>query len=137
MKSDRESGFSLIELIVVLVLLGALVAVVAPNLMTRGGDAKSDVARLGLSRLEGSLDMFYFDVGRYPTTREGLEALVMDPDAASWRGPYLKSRRSLIDPWGKQFQYRSPGENGDYDLWSTGADGLPGGEGNNADVTSW
>jgi len=105
MRDVREAGFSLIELIVVLVLLGILAAAIAPNLVKRGGQMKNKAGDVALSTIEGSLDLFFFDVGRYPTNQEGLEALLENPQVENWQGPYLKKSSALKDPWGKPFQY--------------------------------
>ena len=103
------------------------------------GGAKSEAAEIQLEKLGGVLDLYRLEVGVYPTTAEGLTALVDRPAAAapSWNGPYLKNRDALTDPWGRPYQYRAPGDHGDYDIWSLGADGKPGGEGENRDVASW
>ena len=135
--TEVERGFSLIELIVVLVILGLLATVVGPRVMDRLGKGKSDIAKLQVDQLEGALGLFRFDVGRYPTTNEGLQGLIDTAGVQNWSGPYLDKRTLPKDPWGREYQYRAPGQNGDFDLWSWGADGTQGGEDDNADVTSW
>jgi len=131
-------GFSLIELIVVLVILGLLATVVGPRVMQRLSQGKTEIAKLQIDQLDGALGLFRFDVGRYPTTAESLQALVDNPSGVqNWSGPYLDKKSLPKDPWGREYQYRSPGQNGDYDLWSYGADGVEGGEGENMDVVSW
>lgn len=133
-----EGGFSLIELIVVLVILGLLATVVGPRVMDRLGRGKIEIARLQIDQLEGALGLFRFDVGRYPTSSEGMQILIEDRGGIqNWSGPYLDKKTLPKDPWGREYQYRSPGQNGDFDLWSLGADGTEGGEGDNIDVTSW
>jgi len=132
-----ERGFSLIELIVVLVILGLLATVVGPKVIERLSQGKTEIAKLQIDRLEGGLGLFRFDVGRYPTTAEGLRALVENPGVDNWSGPYLDKTTIPRDPWGREYQYRSPGQHGDYDLFSYGADGVEGGDGENADVSSW
>ncbi len=132
-----QRGFTLIELLVVMVILGLLAALVAPAYMGRERKARYEAAKTQLSMLGLALDHFRLDAGRYPTSEEGLEALREPPSGlSSWDGPYLKKEVPL-DPWGRPFGYRSPGEHGEYDLWSFGADGVPGGEKTNQDIVSW
>ena len=135
--AEVERGFSLIELIVVLVILGLLATVVGPRVMDRLGKGKSEIAKLQIDQLEGALGLFRFDVGRYPTTNEGLQGLIETAGVQNWSGPYLDKRTLPKDPWGREYQYRAPGQYGDFDLWSWGADGTQGGEDDNADVSSW
>ncbi len=135
--SHAERGFSLIELIVVLVILGLLATVVGPRVMDRLGKGKSEIAKLQVDQLEGALGLFRFDVGRYPTTAEGLQGLIQTSGVQNWSGSYLDKRTLPKDPWGREYQYRSPGQYGDFDLWSWGADGTQGGDDDNADVSSW
>lgn len=130
-------GFSLIELIVVLVILGLLATVVGPQVMSRLGKGKVEIAKVQIDQLEGALGLFRFDVGRYPSTAEGMIALNQNPGIQNWSGPYLDKKNLPKDPWGRDYQYRSPGQNGDYDLYSLGADGIEGGDSDNADITSW
>lgn len=136
-KRNRQKGFSLIELIVVLVILGLLATVVGPQVMKRLAQGKAEIAKLQVDQFEGALGLFRFDVGRYPTSSEGLEALLRDSGIENWSGPYLEKSTIPKDPWGRDYEYRSPGQHGDYDLWSHGADGTSGGEDDSADVTSW
>jgi len=137
----KKKAFTLLELLVVLVILGLLASLIAPRIMGRLGTAKRKVAQSQIALLEAALDQYRLDLGHYPTTEEGLEALIVPPedekDRARWRGPYLKKKKIPQDPWGHPYHYRCPGEHGDYDLWSYGADGKPGGEGENADITNW
>ena len=135
-KSER--GFSLIELIVVLVILGLLAAVVGPNIFKHLAQGKEKIAKIQIKEFEGSLQLFSFDVGRFPTGAEGLNALLHNPgNLEAWKGPYLAKSELPKDPWGKDYVYRCPGQHGDYDLFSYGPDGVEGGEGENADITSW
>ncbi|MGC8493397.1 MAG: type II secretion system major pseudopilin GspG, partial [Syntrophobacteraceae bacterium] len=132
----RQEGFTLIELLVVMVILGLLVGLIGLNVFKRLGESKQKAARVQIAMMGDALDAFRLDVGRYPTTDEGLEALYKNPGITGWNGPYLQKDVPL-DPWGKPYIYRCPGEHGDYDLESLGADGQEGGTGENADVTSW
>ncbi len=131
-------GFTLIELLVVLVILGLLAGLVGPQVMKHLGSSKSKTAKLQIEEFSAALDMFRLEHNRYPTTEEGLAALVEQPlGVAGWNGPYLRKRVVPKDPWGRPYRYRSPGESGDYDLYSLGADGTEGGARENADVVSW
>ncbi len=139
MKSrNLQHGFILIELLVVLVILGLLAGLVGPQVLRYTGSAKSDTAKLQIEELGAGLDLFHLEVGRYPTTDEGLKALVEQPAGVStWRGPYLKKKTIPADPWGNDYHYRSPGEQNVYDLYSLGNDNMEGGDGNDADIVSW
>lgn len=137
-RSDRASGFTLLELLVVLAILGLLAAIAVPPLMHYLGQSKTQTARLQVQALSQALDLFRLDVGRYPTQQEGLQSLVVKPsDTDTWDGPYVKKQESLVDPWGFLYHYRIPGEHGEYDLYSLGADNAEGGTGENQDVTNW
>ncbi len=134
----RPNGYTLVELLVVLAILGLLVALAAPRIIKYLGSAKTDTARIQIEKLGGVLDLYRLEIGHYPTDQEGLEALVeRPPQLDAWNGPYLKNRDALTDPWGRPYGYRSPGEHGEYDLYSLGADGKEGGEGEDKDVTNW
>ena len=134
----RERGLTLIELLVVLLILSLIAAFAVPRVMKYLGGAKSDAAAIQVERLGGILDLYRLDMGRYPGTDDGLRALVEAPfEAGRWNGPYLKKENSLIDPWGEPYEYRFPGDHGDYDLFTLGADGREGGDGEDTDVTSW
>ncbi len=137
-QKKNASGFSLIELLVVLVILGLLAAVVAPNVMSKLGGAKSKTTRLQIEELGAALDIFSLEVGRYPSSEEGLKALVTDPgDTTNWNGPYLKKKTIPVDGWNNPYHYKFPGDNGEYDLFSLGADNAEGGEKDNVDINSW
>ena len=130
-------GFTLLELLVVLVIIGLLAGYVAPRYFSQVGKSEVKVAQAQIVALEKALDTYRLDVGRYPTTEQGLDALQARPqNEAKWSGPYLQKAVPL-DPWGKPYQYKAPGEHGDFDLWSFGKDGQPGGTGEAADITSW
>lgn len=133
-----ERGFTLVELLVVLVILGLIAAFVAPRVIKYLGSAKTDAAAIQIERFSGVLDLYRLEVGRYPSSDEGLRALVEQPvGVEKWNGPYIKKADALIDPWGRPYEYQSPGEHGDYDLFTLGADGSEGGEGEDRDITSW
>ena len=137
-RQARRNGFTLVELLVVLVILGLIAGFAAPRVMQYLGSAKSDAATIQLEKLAAVLDLYRLDVGRYPSDQEGLNALVEPPaDAPSWNGPYLRKADAIIDPWGTPYGYRQPGTNGPFDLYSLGADGREGGEGEDRDITSW
>ena len=132
-----QRGFTLIELLVVIIVLGLLVGLVGPRLFGRVGQSKQAAARAQIELLGAALDQYRLDIGSYPNAGQGLDALNRNPNVNNWNGPYLK-KAVPKDPWGNQYKYRCcPGQNGEYDLWSEGADGAPGGDGENADITSW
>ena len=138
----RENGFTLIELMVVVIILGILAGLVVPRIMERPGEAKQTKAKLQIQSLETALKLYKLDSGRYPDTEQGLEALVQIPESGvipnKWReGGYLEKGRLPLDPWGNAFVYLSPGAHGDYDIISYGADGVPGGESEDKDINSW
>ncbi len=136
-KRDKRGGFTLVELLVVLVILSLILGLVGPRVLSYLSDARSKSAGLQIESLSSALDLFYLDTGRYPTTAEGLEALVARvPNADRWNGPYLNQASVPLDPWGNAYEYRSPGDNGPYDIVSLGADGRKGGTGDAADVQS-
>jgi general secretion pathway protein G len=131
----RRAGFTLVELLVVLVILGLLAAVAAPQAMRYLGGARHDAAKLQLQGIATAIDLYRLDVGRYP---EVLAALVQRPTGQErWNGPYLRRAEQLQDPWHRPWRYRLPGERGAYDVFSLGADDRPGGGGEDRDVTSW
>ena len=131
-----EAGWTLMELIVVLVILGMLAAVVGPKVYDKIMESKDQIAKIQVSELESALQIYSFDIGRFPTTAEGLQALVqnMMTGSESWKGPYLSRKEVPKDPWDRPYAYKSPGDNGPYDLYSFGADGV---EGTNDDICSW
>ncbi len=136
-RNDPRSGFTLLELLVVLAILGLLISLVAPAVLNQFGSAKHKVAEQAIGRLTGILDLYRLDIGSYPTTEQGLQALMTKPAGVSgWNGPYTKSDGGLNDPWGHPFQYRNPSQRSgfDYDLFTLGSDGKVGGEGEAADI---
>ena len=137
-RRTRAAGFTLIEMMVVMVIIGLLMGLVAPRFIAQSRKAETKAAKAQIELLGTALDTFRLDVGRYPTTQEGLQALQQRPFGLDrWDGPYLK-KDVPMDPWGRPYYYRSPGDGGrPYDVYSLGADGAPGGDADNRDVTSW
>ncbi len=132
------AGFTLIELMVVLLILAMLTTIAAPRVTKYLGKAKAQAAQTQVAALSAAVDSFVLDVGRPPTDAEGLGSLLSAPaDAPSWDGPYVKKSASLVDPWGRPYRYRSPGRHGEYDLFTLAADDQEGGEGDAADVGNW
>jgi len=138
----NERGFTLIELMVVIVILGILAGLIIPRIMGRPDEARAAKARMQIESMETALKLYKLDNGDYPTTEQGLQALVEPPAVGSmaknWRqGGYLEKGKLPKDPWDRDFIYISPGAHGDFDLSCLGADGEPGGEGKNKDINSW
>jgi general secretion pathway protein G len=132
----NERGFTLIELLVVIIVLGLLVGLVGPRLFGRVAQSKQATAKAQIELLGAGLDQYRLDIGSYPNTSQGVDALQKNPGVQNWNGPYLK-KAVPKDPWGNPYKYRAPGQHGEYDLWSEGADGSPGGDGENTDIVSW
>lgn len=134
----NSSGFTLIELLVVFVMLALLAGIVGPQVMKRLGDSKTKAAKVQIEELASALEMYKIDTNVYPTTEQALQALVQQPPGVDgWNGPYLRKPLVPQDPWKKEFHYRYPGKNAEYEIFSLGADGAEGGEKENQDVVSW
>ena len=137
MKRNHVSGFTLIELLIVMIILGLIASLVAPKMFSRVSSAKTGTARTQIELLGTALDAYRLDNGAYPTSAQGLDALREQVQGlATWHGPYLPKPVPL-DPWDRPYIYKSPGDHGDYDLYTYGMDGQPGGEGEDEDVLSW
>lgn len=133
----RTRGFTLLELLVVMVIIGLLASYVGPKYFAQIGKSEIKATKAQIDALAKAADQFRLDVGRYPTTEEGLAILVTRPTSLpKWEGPYL-AKNVPMDPWGNPYVYKAPGDHGDYDLISYGKDGRPGGDGENADITNW
>ncbi len=133
----RQSGFTLMELLVVLAILALVAAFAIPNLMKILGGAKSDVAGIQIDNLKTALNIYRLENGGFPTQEQGLKAMIERPEGADlWDGPYLDNPQALLDPWGKPYLYKSPGRSGAFEIYTLGADGKEGGAGENADIRS-
>jgi general secretion pathway protein G len=133
-----QRGFTLIELLVVMVILGLLASLVGPQVMKQLGSSKVKTAQLQIDEYSSALDLMRLEVGRYPTSEEGLNALIENPGSMmGWAGPYLRKSVIRLDPWGQDYHYRYPGQHGEFDIYSLGADNVDGGEKENKDVASW
>jgi general secretion pathway protein G len=143
LRAQRFQAFTLLELMVVVVILGILAAFIVPRISKRPEDARVTKARIEISNLEQALELYYLDTGVYPSTEQGLRALIEIPDTGdipeNWKsGGYLAKSKVPRDPWGNEYVYMAPGtHNGDYDLYSLGKDGIEGGEEYDADITNW
>ncbi len=133
-----HGGFTLLELLVVLGIIAMLAGIVGPQVMKHMGESKTKAAKVQIEDLSAALDMYKLDLGRYPTSEQGLKALIESPDSAKrWNGPYLRKAKMPLDPWQQDYHYVSPGEHGKFDLFTWGADGKEGGEGEDQDIVSW
>lgn len=131
-------GFTLLELLVVLVVMGMLAAIVTPQVMTMLSGAKTSAVGLQVETLTTALNYYQLDVGTYPSQEQGLDALWQKPkDVENWKGPYIRKKQHLLDPWGRRFLYKNPGQHSRFDIYSLGADGKDGGSGDDADVGNW
>ncbi|MET7243168.1 type II secretion system major pseudopilin GspG [Methylobacterium sp. EM32] len=135
-RQNRQAGFSLVELLVVLAIIGMIATMVTPQVLGYLGRAKGETARIQVKNIAQAVELYYLDLGAYPTSQQGLQALVQ-PSGPGWRGPYVRDARGLTDPWGHAYLYRSPGTAGTpFEVYSLGADGKAGGNGDQADVAS-
>jgi general secretion pathway protein G len=133
----RSRGFSLLELVIVLIILGTIMAFLAPRIFGNVERANQQLAKAKMEQLSGQLEIMRLEVGRYPSTQEGLRALLEKPSGMErWNGPYIKDATTLKDPWGNDFKYAAPGASKPFDLVSLGADGREGGEGDNRDLVN-
>ena len=132
-RNQRNRGFTLVELLLVLVILALIGGLVLPGIIGKAEGAKVKAAASQVSRLSMAVESYYLDTGETP---DSLQQLIDDPGSTGWNGPYVKAS-SLKDPWGRDYEYRYPGDHGDFDIVSLGADGQPGGDGKNSDITSW
>ena len=137
-REPRQRGMTLIEILVVLTLIGVVLGIVGSNYLGKSEQAKAKAAKIEIDQIGQTLDLFKLENGRYPTTQEGLQALVTAPPGmTTWAGPYWKKPTVPKDPWGHEYKYQSPGTHGAYDIISLGADGVEGGEGVNKDIKNW
>ena len=136
-RRNGEAGFTLVEMLVVITIIGMIMAIVGPRVLSYLGESKVKAARIQIESLGSALDLYYLDMGRYPNSNDGLAALVQRPgNAEEWNGPYLKGGVVPNDPWGHAYVYRSPVEHAPYEIVSYGADGQEGGAGTAADISS-
>ncbi len=137
-EGKKVSGFTLIELLIVMIIIGLLAAFVVPKLIGKVDESKITAAKAQIELISTALDMYKLDTGKYPTQNTGLGALnIKSEDVKNWNGPYLKKEKVPKDPWGAEYTYKFPGEHGDFDIVSYGADGTEGGDGDNRDIVSW
>ncbi|TPQ36300.1 type II secretion system protein GspG [Bradyrhizobium guangdongense] len=135
-RRNGESGFTLVEILVVITIIGLIMALVGPRVLNYLGESKAKAAKIQIESFSSALDLYYLDIGRYPTTNEGLAALTRGNNLPGWNGPYLRGGMVPNDPWGHGYVYRSPGERSPYDIISLGSDGQEGGSGTAADIAS-
>jgi general secretion pathway protein G len=132
-----QAGFTLVEILVVITIIGMIMALVGPRVLNYLGESKAKAAKIQIQSFSSALDLYYLDLGRYPTTSEGLAALTQAGNAQGWNGPYLRGGVVPNDPWGHGYIYRSPGERNPYEIMSLGSDGQEGGSGTATDIASW
>ncbi len=131
-----EGGFTLVEMLVVITIIGLIMALVGPRVLSYLGESKTKAAKIQVESFSSALDLYYLDLGRYPSSNEGLGALVHAPSAPGWNGPYLRGGLLPNDPWGHPYVYRAPGDRAPYTIISLGSDGQEGGSGTAADIVS-
>ena len=137
-KDSATTGFTLLELLVVLAILGLLAAVVGPQVLRYLGSSKTQAAAVQSKNLVAALNLYKLDVGNFPTKEQGLQALVKAPPAATfWNGPYMPDPTALVDPWRNSYQFKAPGDHGEVDVYSLGSDNAPGGSGDAKDIGNW
>jgi general secretion pathway protein G len=137
-QENEQAGFTLVELLVVLGIIALLAAVVAPQVIRYVSDARVETAKVQLKNIESALELYYLDAGQYPTTEQGLSALVAAPAGVeAWHGPYIKLKKGIVDPWGQTFSYKQPGEHGALDVFTLGRDKAVGGDGEDKDIVNW
>ncbi|CAG1023402.1 Type II secretion system protein G [Patescibacteria group bacterium] len=135
---SKQSAFTLLELLVVLAIIAMMAGIVGPQVMKHLGESKNKAAKVQIEELMAALDMYKLDIGKYPTTKEGLKALILaPPNIKYWNGPYLRKPTVPVDPWQNEYVYVFPGKHGKFDLYSMGADGIEGGEAENRDIVGW
>lgn len=135
-RSHAQAGFTLVEILVVITIIGLIMALVGPRVLNYLGESKAKAAKIQIESFSSALDLYYLDLGRYPSTNEGLAALTRGNNAPGWNGPYLRGGVVPNDPWGHTYVYRAPGERGPFDIISRGSDGQEGGSGTAADIVS-
>jgi len=138
MKSKSQAGFTLLELLVVLGIIAMLAGIVGPQVMKHLGESKTKAAKVQVEDFSAALDMYKLDMGKYPTSDQGLQALIEAPEGSKrWNGPYLRKAKTPADPWQNEYHYASPGAHGKFDLFTYGADDKEGGEGEDQDINNW
>src|SRR5438270_6228840 len=135
-RRNSQAGFTLVEILVVITIIGLIMALVGPRVLNYLGESKAKAAKIQIESFSSALDLYYLDLGRYPNSNEGLTALTRSNNAPGWNGPYLRGGVVPNDPWGHSYVYRSPGERAPYEIMSLGSDGQEGGSGTAADIAS-
>ena len=137
-KFHKESGVTLLELLVVLSIMAAITLVIGPRVLKYVGKAKTETASVQIENVAAALELYFLETGQYPNQSQGLKALIEQPSGVDgWDGPYLKKETGILDPWGQPFNYIYPGQHGEFDLFTLGSDNQSGGEGNARDVNNW